>query len=278
MYTTIIDCNQLSDNLENENWVIVDTRYDLSDIEGGRKAYEKAHIPCAVFADVLNDLSGPPVTDHGRHPLPTATAMNQLFSSLGINQDTQVVVYDNGTGCFAARLWWMLQYMGHQACVVLDGGWSDWLAAGMNTEHGNRINKLGVFHGEPAQDWLILLDQVLSAPLLIDSRDPARYRGDNEPLDRVAGHIPGAYNRFWHDNLDETNHFKQPDDLKKEFSQIFSDISPENSVFYCGSGVTACHNLLAVAHAGLGHAKLYAGSWSEWCSDPERPITTGDNI
>lgn len=276
VFTTLIDNKQLAKYLDSSNWVIVDCSYDLADKNAGRDAYLKSHIKGAVYADVHDDLSGPPVTDHGRHPLPTKDALNQLFSRLGINHDSQVVVYDNACGCFAGRLWWLLRYMGHEATAVLDGGWQHWQQSGLASTSGEESNAKTQFQGEVNADWLVTVDRVPGSELLIDSRDPERYRGEVEPLDKVAGHIPGAINRFWKNNLDVHGLFKEPVQLRKEFESDLGDTEMSESVFYCGSGVTACHNLLAVAHAGFDAPRLYAGSWSEWCSDPDRPVATGD--
>ncbi len=275
MFRTLIRTDELHARLNDNNMVIVDCRYDLAQADAGREAYLESHIAGAVFADVHDDLSGPPLTDHGRHPLPSAAALSELFSRLGIKADTQVVVYDDSGGSFAARLWWLLQYMGHETVVLLDGGWSAWLARQYPVASGVEENVVGNFSGSPRNGWLVLLEQVPQETCLVDSRDPARYRGEVEPIDPVAGHIPGAVNRFWRDNLQSSGLFKSPEALRTEFQALFCGTGSDNPVFYCGSGVTACHNLLAVAHAGLNPARLYAGSWSEWCSNQEHPVAKG---
>ena len=277
VFTTLIDKKALANNLQTPNWIIVDCSYDLADKNAGRNSYLESHIKGAVFADVHDDLSGPPVTDHGRHPLPTEEALNSLFSRLGINHDSQVIVYDNACGCFAGRLWWMLRYMGHEAVAVLDGGCQSWEQSGLPGVSGEENNAAADFKAEANKDWLVTVDSVPAAELLIDSRDPQRYRGEVEPLDKAAGHIPGAINRFWKDNLDDNGLFKDPDQLRKEFDKCFAGTNVDETVFYCGSGVTACHNLLAVAHAGLNAPGLYAGSWSDWCSEASRPVATGED-
>jgi len=276
MYTTLIDANTVHENLDRPNWLIVDCRYDLTDKSYGRNAYLESHIPGAVYADLHDDLSGPPVTDYGRHPLPTSNLLNTLFKRLGISGTTQVVAYDHVYGSFAARLWWLLRYMGHDAVAVLDGGWQAWLEADLPIQSGEQTNKPGDFQGNARTEWLVTVDQVPAAGLLIDSRDPVRYRGESETLDRAAGHIPGAINHFWKDNLDSRGYFKDSKQILKEFQGFLAETTPSEAVFYCGSGVTACHNLLAAAHAGLPAPKLYAGSWSDWCSVPERQVATGD--
>ena len=275
MYTTIIDTRILSEHLHESGWLIVDCRYDLADKNAGHNAYLESHIPGAIYADLHDDLSGPPVTNKGRHPLPTPDSMKQLFSRYGIGSLTQVVAYDAASGSFAARLWWMLRYMGHEAVAVLDGGWPAWQQAEFPIRDGIETSNTGRFQGSPWEDRVVKVETVTSSRLLVDSRDPARYAGEMEPVDRMAGHIPGAINRFWKNNLDENGNFKDAGQLRKEFREMIGDVPPEDTVFYCGSGVTACHNLLAVSHAGFALPRLYAGSWSEWSADPARPVATG---
>lgn len=276
MHTTLIDCETLAENLENPNWVIVDCRYDLMDSEAGQASWLESHITGAVYASVSGDLSGEPVTDYGRHPMPTAEAMSETFSRFGIDATKQVVVYDDMGGAFAARLWWMLQFMGHDAVAVLDGGWSAWSSyKNSAVEAGNKVNSKVEFSGAAKTERLVLIEQLANVELLVDSRDPDRYQGKLEPIDRAAGHIPGAVNHFWKLNLNEEGHFHSSVQLAENFKQIINNIAAEDVVFYCGSGVTACHNLLAMAHAGLAEPRLYGGSWSEWCSDPQRPVATG---
>ncbi len=274
MYSSLIDAESLYTRKQ-QDWVIVDCRFDLADTDAGSKAYAAGHIPGAIYAHLSKDLSGPPVTDCGRHPMPTPEAMNTLFSRLGISNDTQVVVYDNMSGAFAGRLWWMLRYMGHEAVAVLDGGYPAWTEAGYAEENTLNTPEPAVFNGHAHADWLVQVDQVPDQPLLIDSRDPARYRGEMEPLDPAAGHIPGAKNHFWKNNIDEAGRFLPVAELKHRLEALLGEVPVSESVFYCGSGVTACHNLLAMKHAGLGTPRLYAGSWSEWSSDPLRPVATG---
>jgi thiosulfate/3-mercaptopyruvate sulfurtransferase len=275
MYTSVIDVTTVNENVDQPDWVIVDCRYDLADKSFGKSAYLDSHIPGAVYADLHDDLSGPPVTDHGRHPLPAAGQLNNLFKHLGISNNTQIVIYDHVYGSFAARLWWLLRYMGHEKAAVIDGGWQAWLDADLSVQSGAHTNPPGDFQGIARTEWLVTADQVPAAELLIDSRDPVRYRGESEPLDRAAGHIPGAINRFWRDNIDNRGFFKDSKQLHKEFKGFLAGVTASEAVFYCGSGVTACHNLLVAEHAGLIAPKLYAGSWSDWCSMPERPVATG---
>ena len=273
VYQTLIDCETLNQRLYDV--VVVDCRYELSDTMAGENTYLQSHIKGAVFADLKADLSGPPLTDHGRHPLPSEEAMITLFERLGISNHTQVVVYDSVSGSFAGRLWWMLRYMGHTAVAVLDGGWQHWQQAKFALGSGIGNNPLGKFHGEARKEWLVTIDQVFSEKLLIDARDVARYRGESESLDKAAGHIPGAINHPWKNNIANDGCFKPIQQLQQNFTKLLADIAPQDAVFYCGSGVTACHNLLALSHAELGAGKLYVGSWSEWSADPKNVLETG---
>jgi len=272
---TIIDAQSLHAHLNDAALVIVDARFNLFNVDEGRSAYASAHIPGAVYAHLDDDLSGPPLTDAGRHPLPSPEALETVFSRFGVVADSQVVAYDQRDGVTAARLWWLLRYMGHEAVAVLDGGWKAWTGAGYATAGGKETRPTSEFRGAPRRDWLITVDQVAGARRLIDSRDPRRYRGEQEPLDPVAGHIPGAVNRFHGENLDSDGHFLPARELASGFGELLAGTPIEQAVFYCGSGVTACHGLLAARHAGLGDGCLYVGSWSEWCGDPGRPVATG---
>jgi thiosulfate/3-mercaptopyruvate sulfurtransferase len=243
----------------------------LSDTTAGRRAYLESHIPGAVYAHLDDDLSNPPTTDRGRHPLPPPDHLIALFSRLGISANTQVVVYDDARGMVASRLWWMLRYMGHEAVAVLDGGWQAWVAAGLPTRAGEERNEPTSFSGSPRRDWLVTLEMLPDQVLLVDSRDGARYRGEIETIDPYAGHIPGAVNYFYGLNVDADGRFLAGEQVKQQLEAVLGDTRPQEAVFYCGSGVSACVNLLALKHAGLPDGKLYVGSWSEWCTDPTRP-------
>lgn len=275
MYTTLIGVQDLQANLDHPDWVVVDCRFDLAQPDQGRRDYLEAHIAGAQFADIDTDLSDRSQITGGRHPLPDGDALIALFSRLGIDSSCQVVAYDAMSGAFAARLWWLLNYMGHRAVAVLDGGWPAWQAAGGPTRSGQETRPARVFTGQPDESMRVVVEKLGNVSLLIDSRDPVRYRGEFEPLDPAAGHIPGAINRFWKLNLDETGQFKPPAELAREFGELYGDQPAAEAVYYCGSGVTACHNILAVAHADLPWPRLYAGSWSEWCADPHRPVAIG---
>lgn len=276
MFTTLIDCRTLA-ALEAAERVIVDARFSLADKGAGRRDYLAGHLPGAVFADLEQDLSAPVGPYTGRHPLPGVERMCEVFSRLGIGPDMQVVVYDDARGGMAARLWWMLRYLGHPAVAVLDGGWQEWARLGLAVENGERHNPAVSFRGEPQPGWLVsAADLAAGVDCLIDARDPARYRGEQEPIDPVAGHIPGAVNYCWQRSLADDGCFRAPDSLQHDLLQVLHGTPPGAAVCYCGSGVTACHVILAAAHAGLSPPRLYAGSWSEWCSRPERPVATGE--
>ncbi|GJM04191.1 MAG: sulfurtransferase [marine bacterium B5-7] len=274
MYTTLISEYVLFEEYDNPDWIIFDTRYDLMEKNAGKVAYLQGHVPGAIYVDLHDDLSKPPSTNKGRHPLPTVATINALFSELGIHSNMQVVVYDDNGGAFAARLWWMLRYMQHKNVAVLDGGWKSWLTAKRPVNQAVVQRMRNEFKNSALIASVVDIEEVDNFERIIDSREPARYRGEVEPVDNAAGHIPGAINRFWKDNLAEDGIFKTKQKLKQEFEEIFGNTKPEDAVFYCGSGVTACHNLLAAAHAGLKLPKLYAGSWSEWSSTPGKPVVT----
>lgn len=271
----IISTDDLREHCDDPDWAIVDCRFDLTDTGAGREAYRTAHIPGAVYADLETDLSDMSGTGRGRHPLPTPSALREVFSRLGIGGGTRVIAYDAADGAVAARLWWMLRYMGHDAVAVLNGGWRAWQTAALPERAGDEYRSPAQFRGEPRRDWLVGVDEVSNAALLVDARAPARYRGEMEPLDPVAGHIPGAVNDFYGNSVDESGRFLSGKLVRERLLRVFGDTPPEQVIFYCGSGVTACHNALAAAHAGLPAARVYAGSWSEWCSDPSRPVATG---
>jgi thiosulfate/3-mercaptopyruvate sulfurtransferase len=243
---------------------IVDCRFSsLVDTEVGRKDYEMSHIPHAIYAHLDEDLSGPPITNKGRHPLPTPSALAETFGHWGIDSDTTVVAYDDANGAIASRLWWLLRYMGHDNVVVLDGGWQAWLANNFPTTAEIITPMPTTFQGDPHDDWVVTIDEVEQMSLLIDSRAPARYRGEVEPLDPVAGHIPGAVNYFFQNNWSDGKYFDRKK-IRENMQALLGDIPPTQTAVYCGSGVTACVNLLAMEYAGIPLPKLYAGSWSEW--------------
>jgi thiosulfate/3-mercaptopyruvate sulfurtransferase len=280
-YTTLIDTETLALHLADQTYAIVDCRFDLKDTEWGLSAYRSAHIPSAVYADLDRDLSGAKTGANGRHPLPSAADLAKTFSRLGIDENVQVVAYDENNAMFAARLWWLLRWMGHEACAVLDGGLAKWTAEGRPTTSGSETRSPRRFVASPRREMFMTSTEVADRTrdrdwMLLDARAPERFRGEIEPLDRVAGHIPGAVNRPYTSNLDERGIFLPADTLRRQFEERLAGTPASHVVCYCGSGVTACHHVLALEHAGLHDAKLYPGSWSEWSSDPDRPVARGD--
>ncbi len=271
-YSTLITALQLQEHLDHNNWVIVDCRFSLADTEAGRNDYFKSHIPNAIYAHLDRDLSAPIVLQKtGRHPLPSIEKTVELFSSWGIDSETQVVVYDDKGGGIAARLWWMLQYLGHEKVAALDGGWQHWTAMNYPLSAEVPIPIHRHFVAQPQEDRLVnrqfvegMIEGKKECGVLIDSRAAERYRGEVEPIDFKAGHIPSAVNLPFSENLGLDGLFLSKEQLKQRFEKVKADTPIEEMVFYCGSGVTACHNLLALKHAGLGEGKLYVGSWSEW--------------
>lgn len=272
-YTTLITAEELK-TLPGAR--IVDCRYDLTDHARGAVAWRGAHIPGAAYAHLSEDLSGPPLTDDGRHPLPGAAHLRAVFGRLGIAPGQQVVCYDDMGGALAAaRLWWLVRYMGHHAVAVLDGGWQAWRASGGPLEMQAPQITPRVFDGAPAEGRRVLLAEVERlGEVLVDARDAARYRGEVEPIDPCAGHIPGARNHSFKLNLSADGYFLPIAALREAFSVSLGKLPDASTVHYCGSGVSACHNVLAQVHAGLPEPRLYAGSWSEWCRDPRRPAAS----
>ncbi len=276
MFSTLISVAELNAERLRSAWRIVDCRFDLMSPEAAEAAYLASHIPGAVYAHLARDLSGPPLTDHGRHPLPSAARLIAVFAQFGIDAHTQVVAYDAASGGLAAaRLWWLLRYMGHDRVAVLDGGWQAWLAAALPHTPGREQIPLAAFVGAPRAERVVRVAEVSGMAGLVDAREPRRFRGELEPIDPRAGHIPGAGNHYWQHNLDREGRFLAPSKLKEAFRDSLGTLPGAASVHYCGSGVSACHNVLAQVQAGLPEPRVYCGSWSEWCQAPERPAATG---
>jgi thiosulfate/3-mercaptopyruvate sulfurtransferase len=277
-FTNLISTSQFTEDRK-PDWVIIDCRFNLSQPDWGFQNYQEGHLPDAIYAHLNHDLSGKVTGQTGRHPLPDPGAFARKITSWRIQADTQVVVYDTTGGSFAARLWWLLRYYGHSQVALLDGGYPTWL-------HEIRPIQTGVFHPTPAPfpfvpsihaEMLVSAGDVEKmrqdpAYLLIDARAPQRFSGETEPIDPVAGHIPGAINRFHAKDITPSGEFKPLLRLRSEFDQLLNGTPAQNVVVYCGSGVTSCHLLLAMEMVGLTGARLYAGSWSEWIRDPSRPI------
>ena len=276
-FTTLIDSATLAPLLAEPAFVIVDCRAKLDDRAWGEGEYLAAHVPGAVFASLDRDLTGQPTGTNGRHPLPAAATLARTLGELGIGPGTQVVAYDQDTGAFASRLWWLLRWMGHDAVAVLDGGFASWVAEGRDTVSGPPSRARRSFSGTPRSAMIADASEIAALAerkegRLLDVRAPERYRGAVEPIDRAAGHIPGATNYFFKWSLDEGGAFRPRQSLRTQLDEALGGVEPADVVCYCGSGVTACHTLLALEHAGLSGARLYPGSWSEWSSDPARPV------
>jgi len=276
--TTLASTEQLASHLT--DWAIVDCRFDLRNEPWGREQYLASHIPGALYAHLNDDLAGPLTGRNGRHPLPSLEALAATLGRWGITSDTQVVVYDEDVGMYASRLWWLLRYAGHAAVALLDGGWTKWTREGRPTRAGDETRGPVMFALRSSLEQPVPVDEVAAATrdrgrLLLDARAPERYEGRLEPIDRVPGHIPGAVNHFFKSNATEQGTMLPPDTLRQQFARVLEGTDPAHVIAYCGSGVTACQNLLAMEHAGLHGARLYPGSWSEWASDPSRPIESG---
>lgn len=277
-FSSVISVAELAELRAEPDLRLVDCRASLQDPEAGRELYRQGHLPGASFADLLTDLSGPIISGKtGRHPLPPIEAFVARVRSWGISDGSQVVCYDDASGAFAARLWWLLRWLGHDAVAVLDGGYAAWTAAGQPITAQAPILAVGDFSPRSHTDWLVQARDLSesAARKVFDARAPERYRGDVEPIDPVAGHIPGAVNLPFSENL-RAGKFLPPAELRQRLAAALGDTAPEDAVVYCGSGVTACHDILAFAHAGLPLPKLYAGSWSEWITDPARGVEKGE--
>ena len=283
MSSTIISTESLAAELDNPGWVVIDCRFALSDPDAGRRAYAAGHIPGARYAHLDDDLSSPITPTSGRHPLPALEALCARLGSWGVDAATQVVVYDDSFGSMAVRLWWLLRGLGHDRVALLDGGMPKWQREKRPvTDAAPKFSPTS--YPCPARaEWGVDAATVerirtSAAHRLIDARPEQRFSGENEPLDSVAGHIPGAINWVFEENLALDGTYLPADELRESFSQLLGDVAPGNVVHTCGSGVTACHNILAMEIAGLSGSQLYAGSWSEWIRDPQRPVATGEAV
>jgi thiosulfate/3-mercaptopyruvate sulfurtransferase len=281
---TLISTQLLARHLQDPAVVVIDCRFKLDDDTWGGREYTGRHVPGAVYAHLNDDLSGPRTGTNGRHPLPDPLVLADTLGRLGVGdaggQRVQVVAYDQDNGMFASRLWWLLRWLGHDAVAVLDGGFATWLADSQPTRSDVEEHPRREFHAVPRSDLVVDARQVAtmlgSADWhLLDARAPERYRGDTEPIDKTPGHIPGAVNHFFQWNVNERGTFRTPEELRDRMRQSVGDAPADRIVCYCGSGVTACQNLLAMEHAGIPGAKLYPGSWSEWSADPARPVERG---
>jgi thiosulfate/3-mercaptopyruvate sulfurtransferase len=281
MLTTLVDTETLSRHIDDPRWVVVDCRFSLADPAAGRRAYDAGHLPGARYAHIEEDLSSPVTPTSGRHPLPPPNTLAEKLGRWGIDKHKQVVVYDDTFGAMASRLWWLLRWLGHEAVALLDGGFPKWQREGRPVTRELPVLQSVPFHATINDALCMDTGQVEAMQrarhgLLVDARADERYRGEVEPLDKVAGHIPGAVNMPYEDNLDFSGEFMSDEALREHYLAVIRDTAPADVVHMCGSGVTACHNILAMEHAGLPGAKLYPGSWSEWITDPNRPVAKGE--
>ncbi len=280
MLTTLVDVHTLAKHLDDPDWVVVDCRFALSDPDKGYRSYLTSHISGARYAHLDRDLSSAVTPTSGRHPLPDPAGLAEKLGAWGIDNRKQVAVYDDTFGAMASRLWWLLRWVGHPACALLDGGYPRWQREKLpETTELPGIEPARFVPRADRSLW-VGADEVMRAlasgdRLILDARGEERFRGEVEPLDKVAGHIPGAVNAPYEDNLDFSGEFMSDEALREHYGALLAGRPAGEVIVMCGSGVTACHNLAALEHAGLGGAKLYAGSWSEWIADPTRPVTQG---
>lgn len=280
MPTTLVDTATLAAHLDDPHWVVVDCRFILTDPDAGRRSYAVGHIPGARYAHLDADLAGPITATSGRHPLPDVDTLARKLGAWGIGNDTQVVVYDDSFGSIAARLWWLLRWLGHEQVALLDGGIPKWRREGRAIT--DQVATVTPTRFVPRVNDALRVDAAAVECIgtqpgsrLIDVRAEERFSGERETLDRVAGHVPGARNVPFDDNLDNSGTYLAPETLRALYADVLGNAAPADTVVMCGSGVTACHTLVALEHAGLHGAKLYVGSWSEWIRDPARPVATG---
>jgi thiosulfate/3-mercaptopyruvate sulfurtransferase len=278
-YNILINAEELAEHLDNPEWVIIDSRFKLADTEYGRREYEKAHIPGAVYAHLDEDLSSPVIKGvTGRHPLPEVEKVSAVFSRLGIDSHVQVVSYDDLGGALAAgRVWWLLRWLGHEKVALLDGGWQAWIKKGLPVRGGKEIRKARIFVPHLRDELIVTTEEVDkmredSYYRLLDARSGDRFRGENETIDPVAGHIPGAISAPYTDNMNLDGTFRADESLADKYKKLVEGVPIDHVLVYCGSGVTATHDILAMMKAGLGEARLYAGSYSEWITSPKRPV------
>jgi thiosulfate/3-mercaptopyruvate sulfurtransferase len=279
-FTTLIDPATLAQQLERDDLVIFDCRFDLANVHWGEAQFAEAHLPGAQYLHLDRDLSSAITPGSGRHPLPDPEVFAHRLGALGVDAECQVIAYDQGNGGHAARLWWLARWIGLSRVAVLDGGFAAWRAAALPVENTARLRAPRSLAAHVRPDAWVTSDEVdalRTRPgiLLVDARGPERFAGRNETIDPVAGHVPGARNRPFLDNLGADGRFLPADELRRRWTTLLGTLPASGVIAMCGSGVTACHNLLALEHAGLPGARLYAGSWSEWIRDPRRPVASG---
>ncbi len=272
---TMISAESVRDMQGDPRLRVLDCRYSLADEEAGLRAFREGHLPGAQYVDLGLDMSAEVIPGQtGRHPLPEREAFADCLSHLGVANDSVIVAYDDGAGAFAARLWWMVRWLGHDEVYVMDGGFARWQSLGLPTTDESFTPDITDFEVNKSLARMVSVNSVQSAGLLLDARDEARYRGEQEPIDPVAGHIPGAVCAPFSQNVSADGCMRSVDELSERFSAL-GVAADADVVCYCGSGVTAAHNVLAIVHAGLPEPALYPGSWSEWITDPNRPVETG---
>jgi thiosulfate/3-mercaptopyruvate sulfurtransferase len=278
-YNLLISAVELARHLDDPEWAFVDSRFKLANIEQGRRDYESEHIPGAVYAHLDEDLSGSIIKGiTGRHPLPEVEKVAATFSRFGIDSSVQVVAYDDVGGALAAgRVWWLLRWLGHERAALLDGGWQAWVKHGLPVRGGKESRPPRIFIPHPRNELIVSTAEVEKMRKdphyrVLDARTAERYRGENETIDPVAGHIPGAISAPYPDNLNPDGTFRMDERLAERYKKLVEGVPIDHVVAYCGSGVTATHDILAMMKAGLGEARLYAGSYSEWIADPKRPV------
>lgn len=281
MFPTLVDTDTLARHLTDPRWVVVDCRFTLTDAGAGRRAWTAGHTPGARYAHLDEDLSSPITPRTGRHPLPDPNALARKLGAWGIDESKQVVVYDDTFGAMASRLWWLLRWLGHESVALLDGGYPKWVREKKPVTPEAPVVHQTTFHPRVNNMLWVNADFVERARrdeafVVLDARAEERFRGEVEPLDKVAGHVPGAVNAMYEDNLDVSGEFLSAEELRERYLDLLDGVVPDQAIHMCGSGVTACHNVLAMEHAGLPGARLYAGSWSEWITDPNRPVATGE--
>jgi len=278
----LVTAEELSGRLDTGRTLVVDCRFKLEDPDAAERAYLESHVAGAVYAHLDRDLSAVMTGRNGRHPLHPPGAMLASLGRLGISNESDVVAYDDvGGGLAAARLWWMLRYLGHHRVRLLDGGWQAWQACGGAVVSGREERPAATLAGRARPEMALDADAVARAAAdpswrVVDSRALARFRGDEEPIDPVAGRIPGARHHFWQESVTSDFRMRSPGRLRERFERLLAGTAPDRTVFYCGSGVTSAFQVFAMELAGLPGSRLYPGSWSEWCSDPSRPVQRGE--
>lgn len=280
-FTTIVSAYQLAQHLDDPDWIVFDCRFTLTNAGAGFLAYQHGHIPGARYAHLDHDMSSPVTPSSGRHPLPDVKLFSEKLSRWGVDSSKQVVVYDDSFGSMAVRMWWLLRWLGHDNVALLDGNWPIWVKQKLPVTTALPKITPANFVAHVRNELLVDTVEVDFArrercSVLIDARPEQRFAGEREPLDKVAGHIPGAINWVYEENLDFDGTYLPAEELKEAYLKLMHGLKPQQVIHTCGSGVTACHNMLAMEIAGLTGSKLYAGSWSEWITDPARPVATGE--